>query len=428
MMQRSMKYSEAVQSAYKVLVSRNSKDTHPELEAAVCHWLMNEFEPVPFLSEFERNAAAQALTAITETTDIDYQIGEATSQLNLDINFSDIPYPPPKNPDFTFIDLFAGIGGFRQSMQSVGGKCVFSSEWDKYAKQTYAANYGEMPYGDITQIDEDWIPNHDVLCGGFPCQPFSLAGVSKKNSMGRKHGFADKTQGTLFFDVARILKKKRPKAFFLENVKNLLTHDKRQTFEVIRKTLEEDLGYVVRWKIVDAAAWVPQHRERLFIVGYDPKQISGISKEDIIIPEKPGRGYRYPKLNKIIQPDVDSKYILGPGTWDTLVRHKTNHAAKGNGFGYGLHNVPIKDDAITRTISARYHKDGAEVLIETGGDRPRRLTVEEAQQLQGYDPKKFKFPVSNTQAYRQIGNSVAVPAIKAVAKEIAKLLKGKVYE
>lgn len=419
-----MKYREAVQTAHRVLVSRSSKGAHSELEAAVCHWLMNGLEPVPFLSRYDREAAAQALAAITETAKYGDRVEEAATQLNLSINFSDIPYPPPKNPNFTFIDLFAGIGGFRQAMQSVGGKCVFSSEWDKYAKQTYAANYGEMPYGDIRQIKEEWIPDHDVLCAGFPCQPFSLAGVSKKNSMGRKHGFADETQGTLFFDIARILKKKRPKAFFLENVKNLLTHDSRQTFEVIRKTLEDDLGYVVNWKIVDAAAWIPQHRERLFIVGYDPRQIDGILKSDIIIPEKPSRGYHYPKLNKIIQNEVDPKHILGPGTWDTLERHKANHAAKGNGFGFGLHRVPISDNAVTRTISARYHKDGAEVLIETSGDRPRRLTVEEAQQLQGYDPKTFKFPVSNTQAYRQIGNSVAVPAIKAVAVEMAKVIGG----
>lgn len=426
-----IKYGEAVQKVHQAVVVRKFKGVElTELEAAVSHWLMNGQTKVPFMNQYQRNFASEILKVVAGSSadgESD-RICEDAGQLFLQVDFSDIPYPPPSDPQFTFIDLFAGIGGFRQAMQSVGGKCVFSSEWDKYAKQTYAANYGEMPYGDIRKIKEDWIPDHDVLCAGFPCQPFSLAGVSKKNSMGRKHGFADETQGTLFFDIARILKKKRPKTFFLENVKNLLTHDSRQTFEVIRRTLEDDLGYVVNWKIVDAAAWVPQHRERLFIVGYDPKQIKGISKEDIVIPERPGRGYLYPKLNKIIQTDVDPKYILGPGTWDTLKRHKANHAAKGNGFGYGLHAIPIADDAATRTISARYHKDGAEVLIETGGGRPRRLTVKEAQQLQGYDPAKFRFPVSNTQAYRQIGNSVAVPAIKACAKEIGKILSNIEYQ
>ncbi len=315
---RALKYGEATRKVYQTLVSRSSKEIHPELEAAVCHWLMNGLEPVPFISKFQRESGEEALKAITGNAEQDDRVKEVASQLNLGLDFSNIPYPPPKNPDFKFIDLFAGIGGFRQAMQSVGGKCVFSSEWDKYAKQTYAANYGEIPYGDIRQIKEVWIPDHDVLCAGFPCQPFSLAGVSKKNSMGRKHGFADETQGTLFFDIARILKKKRPRAFFLENVKNLMTHDSRQTFEVIRRTLEDDLGYVVNWKIVDAAAWVPQHRERLFIVGYDPRQIKGISKTDIIIPKKPKQGYRYLKLNKIIQTNVDPKYILGPGTWATL--------------------------------------------------------------------------------------------------------------
>lgn len=421
----SIKYGETIQKVHQSLVARKFSGTElGELEAAVCHWLMNGQVRVPFMNHHQRNFADGILQTVAGDEGSSDKISEAAGQLSFEIDYSDIPYPPPRDPKFTFIDLFAGIGGFRQAMQSVGGKCVFSSEWDKYAKQTYYHNYGEMPYGDIQQIKEDWIPDHDVLCAGFPCQPFSLAGVSKKNSMGRKHGFECETQGTLFFDIARILKKKRPKAFYLENVKNLLTHDNKQTFEVIRRTLEDELGYVVKWKIVDAAKWVPQHRERLFIVGYDPKQIKGITKADIVIPEKPRRGYRYPKLKTIIQDEVDPKHILGPGTWATLERHKANHAAKGNGFGYGLHTRPLADDEVTRTISARYHKDGAEVLIETGGARPRRLTVDEAKQLQGYDLKKFIFPVSDTQAYRQIGNSVAVPAIKAVASTIATKLNG----
>ena len=416
-------YGEAVHKVHQSLLARKFKGVElEEQEAAVCHWLMNGRSKVPFLNQHQRNFATEILRAIAGDEKKVNRVSEVGEQLSFQIDYSDIPYPPPENPHFTFIDLFAGIGGFRQAMQSVGGKCVFSSEWDRFAKQTYHANYGEVPYGDITKIKEDWIPDHDVLCAGFPCQPFSLAGVSKKNSLGRKHGFECETQGTLFFDIARILKKKRPKAFFLENVKNLLTHNKRQTFEVIRRTLEEELGYITNWKIVDAAKWVPQHRERLFIVGYDPEQIVGVSRDKIIIPSMPERGYRYPQLKTIIQNKVESKHILGPGTWATLERHKANHAAKGNGFGYGLHRRPFRDDEVTRTISARYHKDGAEVLIESEGPRPRRLTVNEAKQLQGYDLERFEFPVSDTQAYRQIGNSVAVPAIKACAAEILKMI------
>ncbi len=331
-----------------------------------------------------------------------------------------VPFPSPKKYKFKFIDLFAGIGGFRLAFQAAGGKCVFTSEWDKFAKQTYEANFGEYPYGDITKIDEKEIPDHDVLCAGFPCQPFSLAGVSKKNSLGRKHGFEDETQGTLFFDLKRIIAEKRPKSFMLENVKNLMSHDKGQTFEVIRKSLEEDLGYIINWKVVNGSKWVPQNRQRIFIVGYDPDQIL-IDREDIIIPEKPDKKHVYKTFSEIIKKNVDG-YTLGPGTWDTLVRHKANHAKKGNGFGYGIHSFPMADDEISRTISARYHKDGAEVLIEQKGDRPRRLTVEEAMQLQGYDPNKFIFPVSKTQAYRQIGNSVVVPAIADCALQMAKII------
>ena len=332
-----------------------------------------------------------------------------------------IPFPPPSDWKFTFIDLFAGIGGFRLAFQKAGGKCVFSSEWDKYAKQTYEANFGEMPYGDIRKIDKNTIPDHDVLCAGFPCQPFSLAGVSKKNSMGRKHGFEDDTQGTLFYEIKEILRIKRPKAFMLENVKNLLSHDKGKTFEVIRHSLADQLGYIVNWKIVDGARWLPQHRERIFIVGYDPKQIQ-IEKDEISIPDKPSEDYVYPSLNSIIKPRIEG-FTIGPGTWATLERHKAYHSRIGNGFGYGILQFPLKKREVTRTISARYHKDGAEILIAQPGDRPRRLTIQEAMQLQGYDPKSFLFPVSNTQAYKQIGNSVVVPAIGECALKMAKILK-----
>ncbi len=337
--------------------------------------------------------------------------------------YEEVPFPPVERPEFKFIDLFAGIGGFRIAFQSNGGECVFSSEWDRFAKQTYAANYGEIPYGDIRSIDKAEIPDHDILCAGFPCQPFSLAGVSKKNSLGRKHGFEDETQGTLFFEIKKVLEQKRPKAFMLENVKNLFSHDKKRTFEVIRHNLEDILGYVINYKVVNGVNWVPQNRERIFIVGYDPRQVDILSKDEIIIPSAPSADYAYPELNKIIKKKVDG-YTLGVGTWDTLKRHKAHHAAAGNGFGYGLHKMPIPDGTKTRTISARYHKDGAEILIEQKGQRPRRLTVEEAMQLQGYDPEKFNlFSVSKTQAYKQIGNSVVIPAIRACAGEMTKFLR-----
>lgn len=392
--------------------------------AIISHWLFNRNVIPPLLDRksFKKLSTEYSYVVIAFKNEIQNSADHLEEE-QMKLILEDIPYPPVKKPSFTFIDLFAGIGGFRQAMQSQGGKCVFSSEWDKHAAATYFFNYGEMPYGDIREIDPKTIPDHDILCGGFPCQPFSLAGVSKKNSLGKKHGFEDETQGTLFFNVANIIKKKKPKAFFLENVKNLFGHDKGKTFEIIRRTLEEELGYIVDWQIVNGANWVPQNRERLFIVGYDPKQIKIESKSEIIIPTKPtSKDFSKKSLTDILLKKVSDKYTLGPGTWETLERHKAYHAKAGNGFGYGLHSLPIAPNAITRTISARYHKDGAEILVEQKGKRPRRLTVEEAMQLQGYDPATFVFPVSNTQAYKQIGNSVVVPAVIDTAKEIVKTL------
>jgi DNA (cytosine-5)-methyltransferase 1 len=339
--------------------------------------------------------------------------------------------PAPDNPAFTFIDLFAGIGGLRRGFEPLGGKCVFTSEWDEYAQKTYFANFTcDHPiYGDITKIEASQIPAHDVLLAGFPCQPFSIAGVSKKNALNRPHGFSCEMQGTLFFDVARIIKHHQPKAFVLENVKNLVNHDKGRTFEVIHRTLAEDLGYQVQWKVVNAKSWVPQHRERIFIVGFRDR--NDFSFDDMVLPD-PLRG---PKLESILHRadgseveekpytegplgDVSSKYTLSTHLWTYLKDYAKKHKAKGNGFGYGLFGPAD----IARTLSARYYKDGSEILIRRGRGNPRRLTPRECARLMGFDrPGQIPFviPVSDTRAYKQFGNAVVVPVVEAVARHVA---------
>lgn len=316
-----------------------------------------------------------------------------------------------KKQKFTFIDLFAGIGGMRIAYERAGGKCVYSSEWNKYSQQTYKANFGDEPDGDITKVDaEKDIPDHDILVAGFPCQPFSIAGVSKKQSMGRATGFEDKTQGTLFFDVCRILKTKRPKAFMLENVKNLCSHDKGNTFRIIMESLDE-LDYEVYYQILDGQNFVPQHRERIIIVGFDRKRYGdNIQFKFDIKPKKPK-----PVLEDILEKSVDPKYTLTDKLWIYLQNYAAKHRAAGNGFGYGI----APRDGITRTLSARYYKDGSEILIEQEGKNPRRLTPRECARLQGF-PEDFVIPVSDTQAYRQFGNSVVVPLMENVAKLIVR--------
>lgn len=306
---------------------------------------------------------------------------------------------------FTFIDLFAGIGGMRIAFEETGGKCVYSNEWNKYSQQTYFANFGELPDGDITKVDERDIPNHDILVAGFPCQPFSIAGVSKKNSLGRATGFADKTQGTLFFDVCRILKEKRPKAFMLENVKNLRSHDKGRTFKIIQESLEE-LNYKIFSDVIDGQNFVPQHRERILIVGFN-KELYGndFDFEFKITPVTPK-----PVMKDILEKDVDEKYTLSDKLWSYLQNYSAKHKAAGNGFGYGI--APL--DGVSRTMSARYYKDGSEILIAQEGKNPRRLTPRECARLQGF-PDTFQIPVSDTQAYKQFGNSVVVPLMKNIA-------------
>lgn len=314
---------------------------------------------------------------------------------------------------FTFIDLFAGIGGMRLAFEEAGGECVYSNEWNKFSQQTYMANFGDMPDGDITQVNADDILDHDILVAGFPCQPFSIAGVSKKNSLGRATGFADKTQGTLFFDVCRILEAKRPKAFMLENVKNLCSHDKGKTFKVIMESLDE-LGYEVFYKVIDGQLFVPQHRERIIIVGFDRERYgSYFDFEFDIIPKEPK-----PVMADILEKNVDDKYTLSDKLWTYLQNYAAKHRAAGNGFGYGI--APL--EGVSRTLSARYYKDGSEVLIEQDGKNPRKLTPRECARLQGF-PDSFVIPVSDTQAYRQFGNSVVVPLMAAIAKLVVKKLE-----
>jgi DNA (cytosine-5)-methyltransferase 1 len=339
----------------------------------------------------------------------------------------------PRQPDFTFIDLFAGIGGIRRGFEALNGRCVFTSEWDKHAVMTYKANFPDADdiKGDITQIAPSSIADHDLLLAGFPCQPFSLAGVSKKNSLGRAHGFLDKTQGTLFFNIVSILKEKQPKAFLLENVKNLRSHDGGRTFDVIMGALDE-LGYAVKTKVIDASAWVPQRRERVFLVGF---------RDDVDFDfDRIDRPHAPPILGDILHSAdeeaeepftlrqrgrtvVNPKYTLSDHLWQYLQAYATKHREKGNGFGCSV----FGPNDVARTLSARYHKDGSEILIAQGKRNPRRLTPRECARLMGFDvagSPKMKIPVSDTQAYRQFGNSVAVPVVGAVAKMlVARLLR-----
>ena len=333
-------------------------------------------------------------------------------------------------PEFTFIDLFAGIGGMRRGFEAIGGECVFTSEYNKYAVETYRKNYScnHEIAGDITEIEAADIPPHDVLLAGFPCQPFSIAGVSKKNALNMPHGFRCETQGTLFFDIKRILEYHRPVAFLLENVKNLVNHDKGRTFRIIRETLEERLGYQISPKVIDARSWLPQHRERIFIVGF--RKPNGFTFDNLEIPD-PVQG---PKLRTILHPEngtepvekrftsgklgkVNDKYTLSDKLWRYLQAYAEKHRRKGNGFGFGL----VGPDDISRTLSARYYKDGSEILLEQADRNPRRLTPRECARLMGFDKQgeePFIIPVSDVQAYKQFGNAVAVPVVETVAKHM----------
>jgi DNA (cytosine-5)-methyltransferase 1 len=308
-----------------------------------------------------------------------------------------------------FIDLFCGIGGFRLGFERAGAECVFSCDWDKHSRTTYAANFGETPFGDINQLNISDIPVFDILCAGFPCQPFSIAGVSKKQSLGLKHGFDDARQGNLFFSLADIIEHHRPPAFVLENVKHLQRHDKGRTFQVISQTLTGRLGYHLHTQVIDARSVVPQHRERIFLVGF---------REDIPF-EFPAFPTKGPKLGSILEKRPPEKYTLTDHLWTYLQNYAEKHRAAGNGFGFGL----CDRRNVTRTLSARYHKDGSEILVSQGaGKNPRRLTPRECARLMGY-PDDFQIPVSDTQAYRQFGNSVVVPVVERIATAVVNSLE-----
>lgn len=331
-------------------------------------------------------------------------------------------------PSFTFIDLFAGIGGLRRGFESIGGKCVFTCEWDRYSQKTYMANFPGDEHeikGDIRNVQADDIPEHDVLLAGFPCQPFSIAGVSKKNALNRPHGFACEAQGTLFFELARIIRDLKPKAFLLENVKNLVNHDRGNTFRVICDVLRNELGYHVEARVIDAKSWVPQHRERIFIAGF--REPNAFSFDDMVVPD-PMAG---PKLDTILhaqggpfergftQADgrAHEKYTLSDHLWNYLKAYAEKHREKGNGFGFGL----VGPNDVSRTLSARYYKDGSEILVRRSNASPRRLTPRECARLMGFDGEgrdPMIIPVSDTQAYRQFGNAVVVPAVEAVARHM----------
>ena len=393
-----IKYSE-LRRKYKIQVDKTIDDGL----ASLTHFIQNRKNGV---SRFYRESAIDYAESIEHSDIIE------DSQLFSDYLpiMWDVPFPAPEKPLFKFIDLFAGIGGIRLAYQNLGGKSVFTSEIDNFAKKTYEINFGEVPFGDITKINENDIPDHDLLLAGFPCQPFSIAGVSKKASLGREHGFKDTTQGTLFFDIARILDVKKPKAFMLENVKNLLSHDKKLTFKVISEILSVE--YKLFFKILDGRFYVPQHRERIIIVGFR-REIFG---EDVSF-SFPEPDLTERKFKTILERKPDEKYTLSDKLWNYLQNYAIKHKAKGNGFGFGMTDL----NGVSRTLSARYYKDGSEILIPQNGINPRRLTPRECARLMGF-PDTFIIPVSDNRAYKQFGNSVIVPMIQAVAGQVKKTL------
>lgn len=384
-------------------------------------------EIIAAIREFLSRKEARQPIDIDEMTDEQvWMVAETPAQYGLFSDFFDVPFPAPKNPTFTFIDLFAGIGGFRIAMQNLGGKCVYSSEFDAKAQETYLANYGEMPFGDITkESTKSYIPdNFDVLCAGFPCQAFSLAG--------KRLGFNDETRGTLFFEVEAILREHQPRAFFLENVKGLAIHDRGRTLQTILKHLD-DAGYdVVSPKILNAMDYgVPQHRERIYIIGF--RKDLHINIEDFRYPEPTTTGDKRPKFREVMEKDaVSVKYYLSTTYVETLIRHKARHEAAGHGFGYKIIDI----DGVANAIVVGGMGRECNLLIdkrltnftpvtrikgEVNRDGIRKMTPREWARLQGF-PDNFKIVVADASAYKQFGNSVAIPAIQATAKEELKVL------
>lgn len=400
-----IKYSEIKLIITESLLENFPQSEGDEIEAIVTHWLQLQHNLIPFFTPSMHDYCCMLLQPSKRKKAPVCAINEKDTpyQAKLLIDWEEIPFPPVLDPKFKFIDLFAGIGGFRIAMQELGGKCVFSSEWDPYAKKTYEANFGEVPYGDIRKIDAESIPDHDVLCAGFPCQPFSLAGVSARNSLNTAHGFACETQGTLFFDIVRIIKAKRPKIVFLENVKNLINHDGKKTFSVIRNTIES-LGYSFSYKLIDASSLVPQRRVRCYMVCIRDESKSFIYPE-ITGPSLP--------LSSILEPSVDERYTISNKLWDGHRRRTKNNLARGTGFTAFCADL----DKPSNTIVARYGKDGKECLVPQAEKNPRMLTPRECSRLQGF-PDNFIIPCANTPAYRQFGNSVAIPVIRRISEKI----------
>lgn len=402
-----LNYSEFKVQLIESLLEAFPQSEGDEVEAMVTHWLQAPHGKVPFLTEAMRshcfNFSSKLLDSMRERLQAREPDGSYGVQHSIFSN--EIPFPPPLNPAFTFVDLFAGIGGFRLAMQEVGGKCVFSSEWDPYAKKTYEANFGEVPFGDIRKIAEMDVPNHDILCAGFPCQPFSLAGVSARNALNTAHGFACETQGTLFFDIVRIVKEKLPKIVFLENVKNLVNHDHGKTFSVIKSTMES-MGYHFAYKLVDSSPLVPQKRVRCYMVctrnDFEPFVFPFIEGDPL-------------PLKSVLEEKVDESFTISSKLWEGHQRRTVRNLERGAGFTAYCADL----EKPSNTIVARYGKDGKECLIPQDGKNPRMLTPRECARLQGF-PEGFLIPVAKTAAYRQFGNSVAVPVIKTIASEIVR--------
>jgi DNA (cytosine-5)-methyltransferase 1 len=409
--------------ALRVLLSAEAGQAHPEavcaeLPAIISHWLQSPKKAPLVLGEEAGTRWRAILFTYARTTGGDFiDHLRIARKPPVGVDFSALTFPPTEKPSFTFIDLFAGIGGFRLALQGLGGKCVFSSEWDAYAKQTYWNNFGEVPFGDITQFTADTrtddeidatIPNHDVLAGGFPCQPFSRAGVSARSSLGQKHGFSCEIQGTLFFDLVRIARAKRPKVLFLENVRNLQSHDGGQTFDRIRKTIENDLGYSFESMAIDSSTLVPQRRKRCYMVCF-----------------RDGRKFDFPEfsgppqaLGSILEDDPGSRFTISDRLWQGHIKRTNRNLNRGVGFT--AFEADLKKPA--NTLVARYYKDGKECLIpQQDGKNPRKLTPRECARLQGYDEEFKPHPV-DAHAYKQFGNSVAVPVISKIAAQFTKVL------